>query len=185
MQMTIDPDPPPHPHVISTVLGEFQIPEGTLPPLTIPTVSVPSRVLKKVSEVLNYLIDMAIIAPLASMLVSMPIISSPLSPSASFGSLIAPLLLPYTTLSAATEQLPMSSAIPPASTLVISLLEEASIPVGQAVFFALVSSTVDPTAIGLSTASVHPPILADLTMRQLIDRVMAGATKAVGKGKTM
>lgn len=49
----------------------------------------------------------------------------------------------------------------------------------------MASSTTDNFDIGPPTAPIHPPIIVDLTIKQLIDWVMVGATEAVGKEKTI
>lgn len=52
-------------------------------------------------------------------------------------------------------------------------------------FFAAEILTASPTEVGLSTPSIRFPMLTDLIKRQLVDRVMAGATEAAGRGKTI
>lgn len=103
VQIVVDLDAPSYPCMISTMLGEFQILEVTLPQLTFPAVPVSSRVLEEVSRVSDLLVDLVAIALLASMSVSTPIVSTSLYSSTSAISYVSIPILPSTILPAAIE----------------------------------------------------------------------------------
>lgn len=182
----VDTDAPPHPLIILTMLGEFEIPEVTLPLLNIPAMPLPSWMLEVVSGTSDPLVDLATVVLLVSTPGSTPAKSTIASSSASAGFFIAQPLVPSTTPPAATVPLSILLAISLVPLLVPSLPAGAEIPAAQsASFFAAAIPRAAFLKAGLFTAPIHAPVLAELMKRQLVNWVIAGATEAVGKGKTI
>lgn len=118
--------------MVSMLLGEYEIPDLSVPPLHLPTLPLLSRLLEGISGTLDLLMDLAHIAFLDSALGLTPLILSLPSPGMSVGSMIALPLVSSFAPPAATIQLLVPTVALPISPLRTSLSDKMAIPVSQA-----------------------------------------------------
>lgn len=109
--MTVDLDASPCLYIILLIFGKYEVLEVSLPQLNIPALLLLLGILKEVSRVSDPLMNPATAALLASTPGLTAPTSSPASPSASGGSLMAPPLTLPLILPIATVQIPMLTAV--------------------------------------------------------------------------
>lgn len=141
--MAVDPEAPPSPCLISSLLGEIKILEVSIPPLDLPALSFPMELLEKMSNISDVLLDLANITLLMSMPGSTPpILSSPF-PSVSSRSLIALPLILLLISHTVTVQLLVLTVAPPVPFLLTNVPEKVGIPMAQtALIFGLPLPTI-------------------------------------------
>lgn len=151
--MIVDPEGPPYPHVISILLGEYEILEVSILPLNLPTLLLLLGLWEEMSRMLDPMMDLAHIALLMSMPGWAPPVSSLTSPSISAGSLIALPIIPSLVLPTAAVQLLLPTIAPPMPPLRTSLPEKVPIPAPQsASLFRMVPTAISPYRVAIYRA---------------------------------
>lgn len=143
--MTVDPEAPPPPHMVLTLLGEYEIPKVSVPLQDLPTLLLLLGLLEKMFKMLDLLMDLMHAVFLALMLDLTPPIFSPPSPSMSTRPLITPHLVLSWTPPAAIMQLLVPTIALPMYLLQTTLPENIMIPAVQAVsLFGVVPPATTP-----------------------------------------
>lgn len=79
VQITMDPEAPPYPHMVSMQVGQYKIPEVSVPPLDFPALLLLSGLLEEISEISDLLMDLVHATLLDLMLgLNAPVSSLPL-----------------------------------------------------------------------------------------------------------
>lgn len=113
VQMIVDPEASPCSHMASILLGEYEIPEVSLPLLDHPALSLLLGLLEEMSGTLDLLMGLINITLLILMPGLTPPVSSLPSPSASAGLLIAPHhILSFITLTTTVKLPVLTLALP-------------------------------------------------------------------------
>lgn len=150
MYITVDLEFTSYPWVILTFLGEYEVPEVSVPSLDLPALLFPLGFLKEISGMSNLPMDLVHATFLATMLGLTPPISSLPYSSASVGLLITPCLIPSFAPPDTTMQVPVPSFPQPMPYLQTSLPEKVAIPTAQTIsMFGMVPPATLPYVVAL------------------------------------